>query len=150
MIMVLWHICKMMISLMIDGAVFSFFLKLSFFRLLGGKRTKNSSKGKVTITCVTHHTSETGKHVIMNFHTLVLNDDIPRLFLHFFQVFTFWAVSEVKGKIIAQNENNNYIRHEPYLRNCIAYGHDFCYSCINWWYFWRLLSCFWYFHSQGC
>ena len=67
----------------------------------------------------------------MNFHTLVLNYDIPRHIVDFFQIFTFLAVREVKGKSIAQNENNNYIRHEPYLRNCTAYGYDFWCSCVN-------------------
>ena len=32
---------------------------------------------------------------------------------------------EVKGKSIAQNENNNYICHVPYLWNSIVDNHDF-------------------------
>ena len=78
------HMCKMMIY---PGGVFSF-LKLLFFGLLGGlKGQKNSSKWKVTITYVTHHTSGIEKHVIKIFGTLVLNDDIPRHFFHFFEIF---------------------------------------------------------------
>ena len=31
-------------------------------------------------------------------------------------------------------KNNNYIHHVPYLRNSIAYDHDFWYTCLEWWY----------------
>ena len=29
---------------------------------------------------------------------------------------------------------NNYILYMPYLRNSIAYDHDFWYTCVKWWY----------------
>ena len=41
-------------------------------------------------------------------------------------------MEEVKGKSIAQNENNNYIHHTPYLRNSIAYDQDFWYTFVKW------------------
>ena len=31
-------------------------------------------------------------------------------------------------------KNNNYICYVPYLRNSIAYDHDFCYTCVKWEY----------------
>ena len=31
-------------------------------------------------------------------------------------------------------KNNNYICHAPYLRNSIAYDHEFWYTCVKWWY----------------
>ena len=33
--------------------------------------------------------------------------------------------------LIAQNENNNYIRHVPYLWNSIGDDHDFWYTCVK-------------------
>ena len=42
--------------------------------------------------------------MIMIFGTPVLNDDISRVFFHFFEFFNFWTVRGVKGKNIAQNE----------------------------------------------
>ena len=47
--------------------------------------------------------------MIMIFGTLVLNDDISRVFSYFFKIFIFWTGREggggrVKGKRIAQNE----------------------------------------------
>ena len=67
--------------------------------------------------------------MIMTFGTLVLNDDISwHCFYFFFEFFFGGAVRGVKGKSIAQNENNNYSHHMPYLRNSIAYGHDFWYT----------------------
>ena len=31
-------------------------------------------------------------------------------------------------------KNNNCMCHVPYLRNSIAYDHDFCYTCVKCWY----------------
>ena len=42
------------------------------------------------------HISGTVRHMV--FVTLVLNDDIPRHFFHFFEIFIFRAVREVKGR----------------------------------------------------
>ena len=64
--------------------------------------------------------------MIVFFGILVLNDGISkRFFCHIFKVFIFWTVRGVKGKIIAQNENNNYICLAPYLWNNIVDDHDF-------------------------
>ena len=48
----------------------------------------------------------------------------------------FWLLGgrKVKGQKIAQNGNNNCIRHGTYLRNSIAYDHDFWYNCVKLWY----------------
>ena len=48
---------------------------------------------------------------------------------HCFEIFIFWVVSVmgVKGKIIAENENNNNICHAPYLWNSNTDDHDFWY-----------------------
>ena len=35
-------------------------------------------------------------------------------------------------------KNKNSIHHVPYLRNSMAYDHDFWYTCVKWWY----LRCF--------
>ena len=50
-----------------------------------------------------HHISGTGKHMIMIFGIVVLND-ISRCFFHFPEVFIFRAVRRVKGQNIAQNK----------------------------------------------
>ena len=38
-----------------------------------------------------------------------------------------------KDKKLPKMKNNNYIQHMPYLRNSIAYDHDFRCSCLKWW-----------------
>ena len=45
---------------------------------------------------------------------------------------------------------NNYIHHALCLRNSIAYGHDFWYTCVKWWYLRVFFSLFWNFHFSGC
>ena len=42
--------------------------------------------------------------MIMIYGTLVLNDDISRSFLYFFEIFIVQAVRWVKGQKISQNE----------------------------------------------
>ena len=37
----------------------------------------------------------------------------------------------LEKRLIAQNENNNYIRHALYLWNSIADDHDFWYTCVK-------------------
>ena len=52
--------------------------------------------------------------------------------LFFEKKFFFLAVrGEVKGKSIAQNENNNCICHTSYLGNSKAYDQDFWYNCVK-------------------
>ena len=43
---------------------------------------------------------------------------------------TFRAVRRVKGQKMAKIKNNC-IRHIPYLRNSIAYDHDFRYTIVK-------------------
>ena len=62
---------------------------------------KHSPKWKITITPVMRHISGTVKHMMMIFGTVVLNDDIS---MHFFEIFIFRVVREVKEQKIAQNE----------------------------------------------
>ena len=69
-----------------------------------GKSAKNSPKLKITITTVTCHISGTIKHMIVIFGTFVLNDDVSRHFLNFFEILVFWPVSRVEGQKIVQNE----------------------------------------------
>ena len=38
-------------------------------------------------------------------------------------------------------KNNNYICYAPCLSNSIVYDHDFCYTCVKWWF----LQVFFYF-----
>ena len=64
---------------------------------------KYSPKGKIASTSVTRHISGTVYRMIMIFGTLVWNDDISRLFFHFFEIFIFHAVRRVKGQKLAQN-----------------------------------------------
>ena len=68
---------------------------------------------------------------MMIFGTFVKNDDICSLFFFIVLKFSgFWAVREVKGKRIAQNENSNYIHHVPYLWN-MADDYGFWYTCVK-------------------
>ena len=70
-------------------------------------------------------------------------------FFNFFDIFIFPAFRRVKGQKIAQ-KNNNYICHAPYLRNSVAYDHDFWYISVKWWYLQALFSNSLYFHFSGC
>ena len=123
-----WYSC---VKLCYLQGIFFIFLKF-FFGMLGGRSEKSSPKWKLTITSVRCHISGTKKHIIMIFGTLVLNDDTTTSFFHFCEMFFYWAVMGVKGKSIAQIENNNYIQHVSYLRNSITYDHDFWYTCVKW------------------
>ena len=38
----------------------------------------------------------------------------------------------------------------PYLRNSIAYNHDFCYTCVKWWYLSAFFSFFLNFDFSDC
>ena len=90
--------------------------------LLRGWRGKN--RNKITkIVSVALHISGTIYHII------VINDDISWRFFHFFKNFEFLAC-QVKGQKITKMKNN-YIHHTPYIRNSIAYDHDFWYIYIS-------------------
>ena len=66
-----------------------------------------------------------------------------QVFFLFFEIFIFRTVKGVKGQKWSKMKSNNYICHAPYLRNSIAYDHDFWYSCVKWWYFHMI--CFFHF-----
>ena len=53
---------------------------------------------------VAYYISGTVHHLIIIFSTHVYNDDISRLFFNFLEILIFWAVRQVKGQKIAQNE----------------------------------------------
>ena len=133
---------------MLSPGIFFHFFKF-FLGMLGGRSEKNSPKWKLTITSVRCHISGTKKHILMIFCTLVLNDDTTTSFFHFCEMFFYWAVMGVKGKSIAQIENNNYIQHVSYLRNSITYDHHFWYTCVKW-YLQAFFSYFWNFDFLGC
>ena len=46
------------------------------------------------------------------------------------------------SKKLPKIKNNNYMCHGPYLRNIIAYDHDFWYTCVKWWYLQDFFSFF--------
>ena len=83
--------------------VFWNFCVLGYYGVKGQKIAQNE---KVTITLFMYHNSGTVKHMIMIFGTLVLNDDISRQYIHFFESFIFGAVRVIKGQKIAQNDKN--------------------------------------------
>ena len=68
--------CKMIIS---QGVFFSFFSHFDFLGCWAGgvKRKKNRPSQEIKVTSVTHHTSGTVYHLILNLGTLK-NDDISR------------------------------------------------------------------------
>ena len=61
----------------------------------------------------------------------MLNDDVSKLFFHFFKIFIFWAVRGVKGQKIAQNEKQQLNPLHVSLRHSITYDHDFWYTCVK-------------------
>ena len=48
-------------------------------------------------------------------------------------------------------KSKNYICHAPYLTSSIACDHDFCYTCVKWWYvftcFFSIFSKFWFWNK---
>ena len=100
---------------------FFFFFEILIFWAVFVKGQKNSPKWKITTTSVTHHISQE-QYSIWSWY----------LQGSFFEIFFFRAVREggVKGQKIAENE-----KFHPsctiYLRNSIAYGHDFSYTCVK-------------------
>ena len=75
----------------------------------------------------------------------------PGIFSYFL-ILIFWAVRGIKGQKKPKMKSNNYICHVPYLRNSIAYDHDFWYTCVKWWYLWVFFFHFfkiWFFELLG-
>ena len=64
------------------------------------------------------------------------------LFLILFKFWVFGLLRGYKGKKYLKIKNNNYICHEPYLRNSIAHDHDFWYTSVKWKYFQVFFSFF--------
>ena len=119
-----------------------------------------------------HHISETIHHLIIIFGAHVWNDDISRLFFYFFEILIFWAVREVKGQKIAQNDKTlcllcfishyplwkgkkcskmrkNYVCHAPYLKKRTSYDFHLWYTCVGW-YLQAFHSFFQDFDFLGC
>ena len=65
-----------------------------------------------------------------------------QVFLALFEIFIFLAVRGKKGKKLPKMKNINYIQHAPYLKNSIAYDHDFWYSWVKWWHLEVFFHCF--------
>ena len=75
---------------------------------------------------------------------------IPPGVFFLIQIFISRDVRAVKGQKIVQNEK---LQLHPsctiYLRNSIAYHHDFWYICVKWWYLQVLFSFYWDFDFLG-
>ena len=54
----------------------------------------------------------------------------PGVFLHFCKFWFFGLLGGLKGKKCPKMKNN-YICHASYLKNGVAYGHDFWYACVK-------------------
>ena len=67
----------------------------------------------------------------------------------FLKFWFFGALGEERGKKWPKMKNN-YIRYVPYLRNSIAYDHDFWYTCVKWWYLQGYFSVFQNYDFLGC
>ena len=82
---------------------------------------------------VAHRILGTVHHLIIIFGTRVKR--YLHVFYFFFNFFDFFGLlGGQKGKKLPKMKNNNYIHHVPYLRNSIAYDHDFWYTCLEWWH----------------
>ena len=71
-------------------------------------------------------------------------------FFHFFEFFIFSDCYGDKRAKQPKVKNNNYICHTTYVRNSIAYDHDFWCNCVKWWYLQALFSFFEIFIFLGC
>ena len=134
---------------MISPSIFFIFSKFWFFRLLGGKRAKNSPKWEITITSVMHHVSGTGHHLIIIFGTRMQNDDVQVFFFIFSKLWFFGLLRGQKGKKWPKLKNN-YIRHTPYLRNRTSSDHNFWHTYLKWWYLQIIWSVFQNSDFLGC
>ena len=94
-----------------------------------------------------HHISGTVHHLIIILFTQVWNDNIFGFVFFFFLILVFQTVSGVKVQKMPKMKNNNYTCRMPYLRNSIAYDHDFWYTFVELWYLHALFfifSKFWF------
>ena len=83
------------------------------------------------IMSVFFHISEAVHHMIVICVTQVWNDDISRVFFHFFFKMT-----------------KNSICCAPYLRSCTSYDCHLLYTSVKWWYLkvFFIFSKFWFFN----
>ena len=63
-------------------------------------------------------------------------------FFSFFQNFDSLIVKGLKGQKMAQNEKQQLHLSCIISQEQIAYGYDFWYTCVNWWYFQLFFSFF--------
>ena len=77
---------------------------------------------------VAHHISGTEHHLIIHMRKMMI---YPSVFFSFFKILIFWVVRGLTVEKITQNEKQQYIHHAPYLRNSIAYDHDFWDTCVE-------------------
>ena len=82
---------------------FKIFWKFWFFWLLGGKRAKKPKMENSNYIC---HAPCQEQYTIWSWFLVLLCKLMtsPDFFLHFFQIYIFWAVKGVKWQKIAQNE----------------------------------------------
>ena len=77
-------------------------------------------------------------------------------YLHafFFIFLKFWFLGCYGGKRakISPKWKNNYIGHTPYLRNSMAFNHNFWYTFVKWYLqvIFYFFTFFWSFHFSGC
>ena len=133
------HKCKMISQ----GIFYFFFSKFWFFELLGVSKDKNGQKWQKNLTFVPYisgtmhqiifiygakwqkimslvlHISGNLRHMIMIYGKHVQNDDISKLFFHFFKISIFQVITRVKGHKMVQSCKTfclSYsVSQEPYL-----------------------------------
>ena len=129
-----WYTC---VKWYLQVFFFFLFLKFWFFGLLGG--IKGQKKPKMRNNYICHppypRSSIAYHHDFWQTCAEWWYFQVCVYFFHFFETFTFWAVRAVKGQKIAQNEKQQlHPSCTIYLRNSIAYDHDFWYNFVKWWY----------------
>ena len=72
--------------------------------------------------------------MIVIYGTLVWNNDICRLFFHFFKILIFWVVMGGKRAKTRLKWQNNLLYHSPYLSNRTSYDHHLWYTSVKGWY----------------
>ena len=96
---------------------FSFFsfLKFWFFRLLRGKRAKNSPKWKIKITsdmCLSQEQYSIWSWFLVNLCKMMIS---PSIFFQFFKILIFRVVREIKNGPKSQKTLLQSICHEPFI-----------------------------------
>ena len=111
---------------------FSFFKILIFWAFRGVKGQKIAQKWKITnYICRAPYLSSIWSWSLVHFFKVMISPGGFYIFL--FLISIFWAVREIKGEKRPKIKNN-YICHASYIKNSIAYDHDFWYTCVKWWY----------------